>query len=80
MIDPLYNPSLKKSRISVSAEVYGEFNQRKMTKPRIIKKSPNVMKRLTGLISPIFMFSILSEEDKETIVLAMREVSAGPGR
>jgi cAMP-dependent protein kinase regulator len=63
----------KKSRKSVSAEVYGEWNQ----KPQFVApqhhKSSDQKNRLRETLDKSFMFQNLDEKDMESILLAMSE-------
>ena len=62
-----------KPRISVSAESYGQYNQKEEYKPFVVAKSEEAKKRLNTRLSQAFMFSMLDEKEKEIVVGAMRE-------
>lgn len=76
-IPPMANPN--RMRQSVSAEAYGEWNQKKEFKPPSYPKSDEQRKRLVSCLKNSFMFQALSEKDFEVTVGAMEEVTAAAG-
>ena len=62
-----------KSRISVSAEVYGLFNKKENFIPKVIPKSEDQMNRIRGKIISSFIFSSLDKKDLEVVINAMEE-------
>jgi cAMP-dependent protein kinase regulator len=69
----------QKMRISVSAEVYGEFNLKGDFKPKLIVKSEAQYKRITECVSNSFMFNSLEEKDLQTVMDAMEEKKFNSG-
>lgn len=63
----------KQQRSSVSAEVYGVFNQKGNFKPRVIKKMPDQVKRIKEKLEKAFMFQCLDEKETEIVINAMEE-------
>lgn len=66
-------------RTSVSAEAYGEWNQKKEFTPPVHAKSTAQKKRLGEVLEKSFMFKALDKKDMVTIIDAMEEVSANAG-
>ena len=66
-------------RISVSAEAYGMFNQKKAFVPRVIEKSMEARERLSKRLSEAFMFSNLDEKEKNIVQDAMEEMKFKTG-
>ena len=64
------NPN--KTRESVSAEVYGEYNKKGNFKPPVHQKSKEQVQKIISLIDKSFLFKHLEKKDKETIALAMK--------
>lgn len=62
-----------KQRSSVSAEVYGAFNKKGAFKPRVIKKTPDQVKRIKERLEKAFMFQCLDEKEAEIVINAMEE-------
>jgi len=62
-------------RRSVSAEAYGEWNQKKAFTPPTHPKSDDQKDRLEQTLLKSFMFSHLEKKDMETIIMAMEEVT-----
>lgn len=60
-------------RVSVSAEAYGKWNQKKEFTPPVYPKSEDQVLRLKTVLSNSFMFKALDKKDLETIVNAMQE-------
>jgi len=62
-----------KARASVSAEAYGQWNQKKAFTPPNIPKTPAQMDRLSTTLMKSFLFSELEKADMDLILLAMKE-------
>lgn len=62
---------LGQPRTSVSAEVYGRFNQKKEYKAKIVPKTEAQKIRIRDRLSQAFMFSALDEKEKQIIIDAM---------
>lgn len=69
----------RSARISVSAEVYGEYNKKKMFNPPVYAKNPEQRERILQKISKSFVFSSLDSRDQEIIVNAMQIVTFPAG-
>lgn len=61
-------------RISVSAEVYGDYNKEKDFKPPVFQKSLEEMNKIFQILNQNFIFSNLEQNEKKICALAMREV------
>lgn len=70
-----------KSRTSVSAEAYGQWNQKQVFQAPEFPKTPEQHARLRTILLRSFLFASLAEKEMETVTLAMQEVrySAGQG-
>jgi len=66
---------LKVTRTSVSAEAYGEWNQKKTFVAPVIAKTEEQKDRLRKVLSKSFMFSNLDDQDLTTVIGAMKEVN-----
>lgn len=66
-------------RTSVSAEVYGRFNQKKDYVPKVVQKSEGQKARIRDRLDKAFMFNALDEKEKQIIIDAMevKEFRAG---
>ena len=64
---------LSRPRQSVSAEVYGMYNPKTAFVPKKIAKNESQKNMLRGLLSKIFMFKALEEEDLTIVIDAMAE-------
>jgi len=64
-----------KARQSVSAEAYGQWNQKKAFVPQVIPKSEDQKERLKQVLGKSFMFAKLEDNDLGIIVGAMKEVT-----
>ena len=62
---------IAKPRGSVSAEVYGRFNQKKEYVPRVVQKTEAQKQRIKDRLSQAFMFSSLDEKEKIIVIDAM---------
>ena len=63
----------KKGRSSVSAEVYGHYNQKTTYMPKFIKKTHDQKERISKRLGQAFMFQALDEKEKEIVINAMEE-------
>lgn len=63
----------KKGRSSVSAEVYGHYNQKTTYMPKFIKKTHDQKERILKRLGQAFMFQALDEKEKEIVINAMEE-------
>ena len=63
----------KKTRNSVSAEVFGQFNKKNAYVPKVINKSEDQKRRIRERLDQSFMFKMLEESDKKIVVDAMEE-------
>jgi cAMP-dependent protein kinase regulator len=68
-----------KARQSVSAEAYGQWNQKKAFTPPSHPKTPEQKDRLSQTLQKSFMFNSLEANDMETIIMAMKEQNFTPG-
>merc|ERR1719247_3527387 len=68
-----------KARASVSAEAYGQWNQKKAFTPPNIPKTPAQMERLSATLLKSFLFSELDKADMDLILLAMKEQNFAAG-
>jgi len=70
-----FNASTKsKMRTSVSAEAYGQFNQREEFTAPVHAKTEEQMKRLEAVLKKSFMFNNLIDEHFKVIINAVEEV------
>lgn len=63
----------KGARVSVSAESYGVFNQKRAYVPKVIEKSEEAKTRIRDRLSQAFMFAMLDEKEKNIVIGAMEE-------
>jgi cAMP-dependent protein kinase regulator len=68
-----------KMRQSVSAEAYGQWNQKKEFTPPVHAKTEAQRARLISCLKDSFLFSNLAGKDFDVAVNAMEEVNAAPG-
>ena len=68
-----------KSRISVSAEVYGEFNQKRQFKPPVYHKTEEQKQRVLSKLNTSILFNGLDDKEKQVIVLAMKVIDVAAG-
>ena len=61
-------------RISVSAEVYGEYNRKKDFKPPVHQKSLEELENIERMLGGSFLFNHLEDKDKRVVALAMKKV------
>lgn len=67
------------ARQSVSAEAYGQWNQKKAFTPPRHEKSPDQVSRLNSTLSKSFMFADIEKGDMEVILMAMKELKFDAG-
>ena len=60
-------------RQSVSAEVYGKFNEKGTYTPKVVEKSDEAKDRIRNKLNQAFMFSNLEEKEKAIVIGAMEE-------
>lgn len=70
---------MNRARQSVSAEAYGQWNQKKAFTPPKHEKSPDQMDRLNSTLSKSFLFSALEKADMDIILMAMKEMKFDAG-
>jgi cAMP-dependent protein kinase regulator len=75
-----YKTLSTKSRGSVSAEAYGDWNAKGDFTAVVIEKSPEQTERLRGCLLKSFLFAGLEDRDLEVVIGAMREVNCEPGQ
>merc|ERR1719230_1264762 len=71
--------SMGRARQSVSAEAYGQWNQKKAFEPPVYPKSDAQKGRLNTTLQKSFMFAALEQKDMEIIVGAMKEQTFSAG-
>jgi len=71
--------TLGKARASVSAEAYGQWNQKKAFTPPNFPKSTEQLQRLSETLSNVFLFSELDKPDLDLVLLAMKEEAFSAG-
>jgi cAMP-dependent protein kinase regulator len=62
-----------KSRVSVSAESYGEWNKKAAFVPKFCAKNSGAVARIEGRLGQTFMFSALDDAEKKIVIDAMQE-------
>lgn len=60
-------------RISVSAEVYGQFNKKEEYTPKIVEKTPEAKAAIMERLNQSFMFANLDDKEKDIVIDAMEE-------
>ncbi len=65
------NKAKPSQRISVSAEVYGEFNKKGDFNPPVNKKTEEETSKIIEKIDKSFLFKHLEKKEKQIIALAM---------
>lgn len=68
------------ARTSVSAEVYGLWNKKGNFTPKIVKKTPDQVKRIQARILQSFLFSALEDKDLEIVINAFEEKTFPEGK
>lgn len=63
----------KGQRVSVSAEVYGNFNKKKDFQARVIPKSNEQKQRISETLAKSILFNTLEDKEKETVLMAFSE-------
>ncbi len=76
--DQIFEQQIKKKsvtnmRTSVSAEVYGKFNNKANFQPKIIPKSDEQIQRIKLKILQSFLFESLDQKEVEIVINAMEE-------
>lgn len=71
--------SLGRARQSVSAEAYGQWNQKKAFEPPNYPKTDAQKARLGSTLQKSFMFAALEQKDMDIILMAMKECSFPAG-
>jgi hypothetical protein len=61
----------KKSRTSVSAEVFGKYHVKAAFKPKIIQKTQQVKNSIQDRLLGAFMFMSLDDKDMHVVIDAM---------
>merc|ERR1740130_708037 len=59
-------------RASVSAEAYGQWNQKKAFTPPVHPKSDEQRERIKGVLSKSFLFQSLEDQDTKTVLDAVK--------
>lgn len=81
-VDELPEPSKNKDpkqRTSVSAEAFGIYHKKEDFKPIVIEKSQEVKDKVSQRLNESFMFSYLSDGDKNIVLDAMAEENYSKG-
>merc|ERR1719482_186244 len=65
--------TLGRARQSVSAEAYGQWNQKKAFEPPVYPKTAEQKARLGSTLQKSFMFAALEQKDMDIILMAMKE-------
>ena len=81
-VDELPEPANTKSskqRTSVSAEAFGIYHKKSDFKPIVIEKSEEVKEKIRQRLNESFMFSYLTEDDKNIVLDAMKEENYNEG-
>lgn len=65
--------SKKLGRLSVSAEAYGKFNQKRVIIPKVVKKTSEQIQKIKDKVMQSFLFNSLEEKDLTTVINAMEE-------
>jgi cAMP-dependent protein kinase regulator len=68
----------RSTRASVSAEVYGKFNQKSAFEAKVVAKSEEQKSRIRQKLSQAFMFSALDDKEQEIVINAMEEKTYQP--
>eukprot|EP00747_Dinoflagellata_sp_TGD_P183336 gnl/TRDRNA2_/TRDRNA2_38140_c0_seq2.p1 gnl/TRDRNA2_/TRDRNA2_38140_c0~~gnl/TRDRNA2_/TRDRNA2_38140_c0_seq2.p1 ORF type:complete len:404 (+),score=140.68 gnl/TRDRNA2_/TRDRNA2_38140_c0_seq2:101-1312(+) len=78
--DFFQQPQTTKVRASVSAEAYGDWNQKKTFVPPVVAKTDEQKERLKKCLATSFLFNSLEEQDMTIVIGAMREVLLQAGQ
>jgi cAMP-dependent protein kinase regulator len=65
--------------VSVSAEVYGNFNKKEDFTARVIPKSEQAKSRIKSRMEQAFMFSVLDDKEKDIVIGSMEEKKFSSG-
>ena len=76
---PAAAPKKQGGRTSVSAEAFGNWNQKKEFKPKVVQKTPEVKARLVERLQKSFMFANLEEKERLIVVDSMEEKKFNAG-
>lgn len=71
--------SMGRARQSVSAEAYGQWNQKKAFEPPVHPKTDAQKARLGSTLQKSFMFAALEQKEMEIILMAMKECPFAAG-
>lgn len=63
----------KGQRSSVSAEAFGTYNLKRAYQQKIIQKNSEQRERILNIMEKSFLFRILEDNEKETVLLAFEE-------
>mmetsp|Transcript_61139 Transcript_61139/g.108749 ORF Transcript_61139/g.108749 Transcript_61139/m.108749 type:complete len:443 (+) Transcript_61139:98-1426(+) len=66
-------------RQSVSAEAYGQWNQKAAFVAPVHEKTPEQKARIEKCLEPSFLFTGLEKQDMETVIMAFKEHPAAAG-
>lgn len=72
-VEPPPATYMKKPRTSVSAEAYGEWNQKQAWTPPVYPKTDEQKARIQKVVSESFLFSALDKKDIDVLIDAMQE-------
>mgnify|MGYP000016392909 CR=1 FL=1 len=70
----------KNSRQGISAEVFGQFNQKAEYVPKVIPKTTPTKEEIKRLIEKSILFQSLNKEDIGIVIDAMEEITTQPGQ
>jgi len=79
-VKPTALSNIVKARVSVSAEVYGQYNKKGDFKPRVIAKNSEQKARILEKLNKAFMFANLENKEKNIIIDAMDIVKVSEGQ
>jgi len=65
-------PKVRTQRQSVSAEAFGEWNQRVIFEPAVYPKTPDQTQELVEVTAQSFLFTSLEEKDLRVVIAAMK--------
>ena len=69
----------RKPRQSISAEAFGDWNKKGNFNPPVHQKEDSLKEKIRKLLSNIFMFKCLGDEEFEIVIMAMKQISVVPG-
>lgn len=70
---------VSKTRTSVSAEAYGQWNQKQAFEAPVFPKSREQLDQLRDILSRSFLFSALGDQEFEVVLMALEQKAYGPG-